>query len=687
MSSASEEEDSDDSESRDVSPNVCTNCLSNSSKEWHQNNNLLICNDCKAHQKKFGELPKQQLPQQTQIQSPAQSQSQPVPPTPQSIPSPTQSSQFVFKTDEDALTNGKHNMRTRRSKEKNKDLVRNNSKSSEPSSPERCDQISRSEQISPNINGLESITIEKSNSNDTNPKKRICSEFEENDETNTEISQIKRKKLSDEEHAFSPSQPEVNPPIISEDSVTNNGKEEVELESTNSPKSPISSQTEPPLINDEENANMTDASNVCKSVTDSENKDVDKNECDTNVTSVNLLTITKLEPAEDIKQMPIEAKSPEEPLITPKLEPPSSPKSPPIQTSSLPTSGLPVPSTQKPNINSTPPLMCIKEEVTYPKSPQTAGSQLLGSTTTDNTLNDRVYPFMSSQQFNAIPHRMTSPIITHSSTELVNENKDNSNASFVPKVVKDRYSPKSYPLITSLPESPNIPITVTSGISMDPSMQTSFSTPKTPSEQRLPAVTASVSHSSSQLSNIQSQSHSSLTSPTLSPHIMPPSMPPYFPTSWSPYSSRCLPPHPLGFPTGPFVPPMVGSGVQMPGQQSIREMSVSKSKSPITSQPSRVSHSPSQYSGVPHISRHDNKYDMTSSNRDVDRHRDRDRDHHEEDEPEPQPYHHSRGPSPEPKIEDSECHRSQSAMLVLITFNYSIGQIHRHVHIQIFIKF
>jgi arginine-glutamic acid dipeptide repeat-containing protein len=130
-----------------------------------------------------------------------------------------------------------------------------------------------------------------------------------------------------------------------------------------------------------------------------------------------------------------------------------------------------------------------------------------------------------------------------------------------------------------------------------------------------------------------------------------------------------LPPH-LGFSAPPFQPSMMSTSGQMPSPHNIP---ITKSKSPITSQPNLISHSPSQFtpvqSHVSHASKHDNnKYDLNQvSHRDIER---REREHQPEDEEIEQTPLLTRGPSPEPKIEDSECHRSQSAMYVLNCFSF-----------------
>ena len=120
--------------------------------------------------------------------------------------------------------------------------------------------------------------------------------------------------------------------------------------------------------------------------------------------------------------------------------------------------------------------------------------------------------------------------------------------------------------------------------------------------------------------------------PGLSPFMAP----------WSQYPAR-LPP-------GAFQSPFM----QLPPNQMSSHSphsQISKSKSPISSQ-SSSHHSPSHFSNHPSKC-HDNNKDN------FDR---RDRDPYQQEDDEMDNSYLSRGPSPEPKIEDSECHRSQSAM-------------------------
>ncbi|KAM9298990.1 arginine-glutamic acid dipeptide repeats protein [Gastrophryne carolinensis] len=94
LSSASEDDfDSEDSE-QELKGYACRHCFTTTSKDWHHGGreNILLCTDCRIHFKKYGELPPIEKP---------------VDPPP-----------FMFKPvkeEEDSL-NGKHSMRTRRSR-------------------------------------------------------------------------------------------------------------------------------------------------------------------------------------------------------------------------------------------------------------------------------------------------------------------------------------------------------------------------------------------------------------------------------------------------------------------------------------------------------------------------------------------------------------------------------------------
>ncbi|UYV68749.1 RERE [Cordylochernes scorpioides] len=93
LSSASEEEDSEDSDSRDLSGYACHHCYTTTSKDWHHagKDHALLCTECRVFFKKYGEL-------------------RPLPEPREQPPS------FLFKPvkEED---NSKHIMRTRRNKD------------------------------------------------------------------------------------------------------------------------------------------------------------------------------------------------------------------------------------------------------------------------------------------------------------------------------------------------------------------------------------------------------------------------------------------------------------------------------------------------------------------------------------------------------------------------------------------
>ncbi|XP_076365312.1 uncharacterized protein LOC143254286 isoform X5 [Tachypleus tridentatus] len=99
LSSASEEEDSDDSDSRDLSGYVCHHCCTKTSKDWHHagRNKALLCTECRLFFKKYGEL------------RPLQENEEPSPIKLKSA-----------EGEELSSVNGTHIMQTRRSKEKSK---------------------------------------------------------------------------------------------------------------------------------------------------------------------------------------------------------------------------------------------------------------------------------------------------------------------------------------------------------------------------------------------------------------------------------------------------------------------------------------------------------------------------------------------------------------------------------------
>ncbi|KAG1686304.1 Arginine-glutamic acid dipeptide repeats protein [Nymphon striatum] len=118
MSSASEEEnDSDDSDSRDMSGYACHHCFTTTSKDWHHagKDRNLLCTECRMHYKKYGQ--------------------------PRPLLEPREPPSFLFKPikDEDSNSasstpvNGKHGMRTRRCKE-NSNVSKTRQRSSRPGS-------------------------------------------------------------------------------------------------------------------------------------------------------------------------------------------------------------------------------------------------------------------------------------------------------------------------------------------------------------------------------------------------------------------------------------------------------------------------------------------------------------------------------------------------------------------------
>ncbi|KAI1301888.1 Arginine-glutamic acid dipeptide repeats protein [Halotydeus destructor] len=165
-------------------------------------------------------------------------------------------------------------------------------------------------------------------------------------------------------------------------------------------------------------------------------------------------------------------------------------------------------------------------------------------------------------------------------------------------------------------------------------------------------------------------------------NVLPPGMPPYFasPHWYAAAAARGLAPSPFGFP--PSAPQMhppvsVASSVKpkspITSQSSVIGQPVPTSRSALTPTPhpfalSQHGHPLSSHPLFSGHSRSDAR-DLVSRDHDRDRSEKADKDRHdngpphEEEEPEPQPIV-TRGPSPEPKIEDSECHRSQSAIFL-----------------------
>ncbi|XP_054159163.1 arginine-glutamic acid dipeptide repeats protein-like isoform X2 [Oppia nitens] len=869
--SGSDDEESDDSDSITVG-HMCSNCLATASKEWHNTNtnpvvvsagkeNTMLCNECKIYQKKFGELPKPQtpLPQPQQQQTPTTplnvaNQTQ----TPQSLPSPTataqQSVQFLFKPvkNEDEvlsgggavsahggagspITNGKHTMRTRGSKNKNssggvgKDLLRNNSsKSSEPNSPE-------SRVVDSAIIGK---CDDKNNNSDTNDsvggKKRTLSEMTESDEMDGDMTAKQQRKAAASTTSGDDNLQEAVTTDVSTDNQTvssnddnssnsaNNSTDDQNVDnmslSPKSPSNPVSVKVEEKDNNkivDNNNNNSNDNSNSNDKVADCiaqplsatpllllpptagapattaaaivggggddeddsgdggvQHKEIEDNKSNikligettaidkttTTTTSVDKLPVHRTESPPPSAAATLESKSladqPQQ-LITPKLEPPSSPKSPNYSISSLTSlhpSGSLSSTNQKPltTATMTSPLMKIKEEIMpFAKSPPQIMNPIVSEPSDRmHGVVDHMFPFIGSQSMGPMHHHSRSSQMISSPMNRMAEissneiNKESSSSSSMASMTSSHHStrddnsyhssshhhhhhhksshkertPSSSPLKHSSSFSPLISsaasdlpnftanssttTTTTTAAAMS-SLQTSSASSEplfhnsylmAQSEQRLPPVTASQPMPANHFMGIPGQP--GLAS-QLSPHLLPPSMhpmagipgmSPYFPTSWSPYGARGVP-SPFGFAGSPFHPQLMAPGGQMPGQHShhthsMREMTVSKSvKSPITSQASRVSHSPSQYTPVPsNMSKHDmNAHHGLGGasgggggggrDRDMDRHDNRhhrgERDHsHEDEEVEATTPMISRGPSPEPKIEDSECHRSQSAIFL-----------------------
>ena len=150
LTSVSEDEDSDDSDSRDLSGYSCSHCATATSKDWHHagKDRLMMCTDCRLFLNKTGQMRPLNVPTSepatpTKTEPPPPLQVQPNGPAPTTTP--TASLPFLFKpvkqedSETPALTaaNGKHVMRTRRSKDSTKGSK--TSHKSESVSPDRND--------------------------------------------------------------------------------------------------------------------------------------------------------------------------------------------------------------------------------------------------------------------------------------------------------------------------------------------------------------------------------------------------------------------------------------------------------------------------------------------------------------------------------------------------------------------
>ncbi|RWS16915.1 arginine-glutamic acid dipeptide repeats protein-like protein, partial [Dinothrombium tinctorium] len=237
MSSASEEEDSDDSDSRDISSYSCQHCLTTTSKDWHHigKDKALMCTECRLFLKKYGEL-------------------RPLPDNGNDHPS------LMLKVkEEDNVANGKHVMRTRRSKELNNSKVNSCNKIvakvSEPNSPERIELTpNKSGRKSPNSNTCGSNANsngKKSASSENSPKgkKRTRDDksnapLDESDEKQVVASNKKRKGV--EEANRGPSSPSEsvnteNSSVESNEELNHNEPDaEDHVENASNPQSPPS---------------------------------------------------------------------------------------------------------------------------------------------------------------------------------------------------------------------------------------------------------------------------------------------------------------------------------------------------------------------------------------------------------------------------------------------------------------
>lgn len=383
------------------------------------------------------------------------------------------------------------------------------------------------------------------------------------------------------------------------------------------------------------------------------------------------------------------------PLITPKLEPPSSP-------SSLPEMSRPK-STQEMGAS-----VRVKEEMTNSKSPPSIPPTLATSLPSDRLIPPG-YPFMPPTSIPGLPplpsgaglghphlsaphfpgpHSKPGSHIPGGGPDIRSKSPRDSGATESPSVHAPRSRSRSPSVTASSASSATHPrstpehgATSTGGalsISSSGGLQPpAYTLASTANDQRLTASSASghpllPPHPS--LAGIPGMPHPGFPHPGfVPPHMLPPGMAPYF---------AGMPPHWYGrgfpgpFPGSPFAPspglmaaaaaaaaggPGGAGGNAPPSSPQIPQNS-NKPKSPISShgssRDSHPRHSPSP-AGHSFAGLHGALYPGSGDKRDPRDYRSHD-DHDEEEMDHPPQL--SRGPSPEPKIEDSECHRSQSAM-------------------------
>jgi len=622
LSSVSEDDDSDDSDSRDLSAYSCTHCSVTTSKDWHHGgkNNTIVCTDCRLFWKKTGEMK----------------------------PLDGTDSPFLFNPvssdgiDPESAANGKHVMRTRGNK---------GSKGKKGSTSSDSVNATIGDE---DKNGCKSPTTLKRSASEPpspNSKKRREDEEEFSFDAKQDDSVLQSKKADDgEDSEASSDKPSLDAPAEASRDETVDREVDDTSPSPSSPSRPSSSSGLP-------SAEVSDLSIKRESGSD-QAKDAD----DSNKRHEDNIISPLREDTGVRKDGAIFPPCP--PLITPKVEPGSSPTGDraDIDSSSRHLHSLPIESlSHRPQLASP---VRIKEE----RGPQRNTSpSLLGHRPQSPTVRSRspltevnrgippgiaplgAYPFPFgplSQGFSTGRLPSPSPFVPgprrdehdrdrerdrerdhrdhqkqhqkDQSSDKDHREKDRdrererrpSSSDARSKTPREKSSESPRPPAHSIPGWAGFPgmpgMMAPTSRAGDPQLPpTSLAGFFTPSEQRLPP------------------GHPAFGPPhlmgahPLGPHgfpFLPPGMPPYFAPPW-------FPPRPaLGF------PPSIPSPSGHPSSSS------SKSKSP-----------------APKDDRHSS--DRRESNTVPD-----------DDDMEPQPL--IRGPSPEPKVEDSECHRSQSAIFL-----------------------
>ncbi|RWS31028.1 arginine-glutamic acid dipeptide repeats protein-like protein, partial [Leptotrombidium deliense] len=646
MSSASEEEDSDDSDSRDISSYSCQHCATTTSKDWHHigKDKALMCTECRLFFKKHGEmrpLPENSGSDQTQI--------------------------LLKVKEEESVANGKHVMRTRRSKDitstsnkVNSTCNKLSSKISEPSSPERVDMASnKTGRKSPNGGSggsSSSSTSKKSLSTDSSPKgkKRIRDEKintsqDEVDDKQVTAALIKKRKGTEDNRPLSPSES-----VNTENSVGDSNEEPVaeadaeeSIDNGSNPQSPpsplptlqnssneVQIQSQPAEVTDvavSEKTEVIDTAeeSVCtvtepsfvspdmqiKSIVEASTSCAEV-PSDTPAASPKIQQPNSAEaegdeaneaPVNSSRSSPPAFISTCPPLLTPKQEPPSSPI-PNEYSGERPLSR----NASEPNIvpslhPSSSPVRVKKEVTSY--LPSKSPSQIHAMNRSSSPVSERLpFPFMP-------PSPLSQPLVNITNTLLPSSQSSNLDPPRN-KTPETSDSPSKAAKVSPRSRSPiisSIPLHLSSSLRLSPEInhpQPAYTmAPTLPAEQRLPPVSANSypSHGHPLPGPLTSTSHG-----FPYPHILPPQMHPYFaPPHWY-TAARSIPPPPphLGF-AAQSLPPS-HSISSAPQASPHGPLSTPKSKSPVSSQSSKgLSHSPQ--TPLPHFGIHNQQSLSTPS--------------------------------------------------------------------------